>query len=173
MDDKLPPESPAELTAGIELVLCGNCGQPVIAGSRFCSSCGVALVPGETSALNPGVEDSGPITVIEPDLVAGLAPGEAVLVVRRGPEEGTRFELHGPVLTVGRAPDATIFLDDVTVSRKHATFTRSTDGWLLADAGSLNGTYVNKDRIDSYLLNSGDEVQIGKYRFLFFQVAAA
>jgi pSer/pThr/pTyr-binding forkhead associated (FHA) protein len=96
-----------------------------------------------------------------------------VLIVHKGPNEGTRFDLTGSPISVGRAPKSTIFLDDVTVSRSHATFTRGDDGWRLSDSGSLNGTYVNHSRIDSHQLKSGDVVQIGKYRFLFFQADPA
>lgn len=170
MSDEPLPETPAEMTANIELLVCTNCGQPVLPNSRFCSSCGAPLSPmADTSALGLP-EDTGPIPAIDPELIAGIAPGDAVLVIHRGPDEGTRFQLHEPRVSVGRAADATIFLDDVTVSRRHAEFTRGPDGWTLIDIGSLNGSYVNKNRIDQHVLSSGDEVQIGKYRFLFFQV---
>jgi Inner membrane component of T3SS, cytoplasmic domain/zinc-ribbon domain len=164
-----PPETPSELTASIQLLTCPTCGQPVTPGSRFCSSCGVSLVGGSDTGVLPSPEDSGPLPAIDPELLAGIAPGEAVLLIHRGPEQGTRFELRGDQLTAGRAPDATIFLDDVTVSRRHAVFSHGADGWTVADVGSLNGSYVNRNRIDEHLLVSGDEVQIGKYRFLFFQ----
>lgn len=95
--------------------------------------------------------------------------GEAVLVVTRGPDEGARFPLNGDLVTVGRASDADVFLDDVTVSRAHAEFLHGTEGWLLRDVGSLNGTYVDRERVDSRRLASGDEVQIGKYRFVFME----
>jgi pSer/pThr/pTyr-binding forkhead associated (FHA) protein len=89
-------------------------------------------------------------------------------VVQRGPNAGSRFLLDQEVTTAGRHPDSDIFLDDVTVSRKHATFTRTPGGYVLADAGSLNGTYLNRERIESAPLGNGDEVQIGKFRLLFF-----
>ncbi len=172
MSDASVPETPAEMTANIELVLCSNCGQPVLPNSRFCSSCGTALAVGDTTALPP-VEDSGPLPVIDPDAIAGLAPGEAALVIHRGPAEGARFELRDGLVTVGRGSDSTIFLDDVTVSRRHAEFSRTDSGWTVTDVGSLNGSYVNKKLIDSVELATGDEVQIGKYRFLFFEAPAA
>ena len=98
-----------------------------------------------------------------------LPVGSALLVVQRGPGAGSRFLLDKDVVTAGRHADSEIFLDDVTVSRRHATFTREGDTFTVADAGSLNGTYVNRDRIDTVVLKDTDEVQIGKYRLVFFQ----
>ncbi len=172
MSDASSPESPAELTANIDLKLCPNCQQPVLPNSRFCSSCGAALATGETTTMTP-VDETGPIPAIDPELLRGLAPGDAVLVIHRGPAEGVRFELKEPLVTAGRGPESTIFLDDVTVSRQHAEFARGEQGWTVSDVGSLNGSYVNKNLIDSQLLSTGDEVQIGKYRFIFLQVPAA
>jgi len=88
--------------------------------------------------------------------------------VQRGPSAGSRFLLDTDVVAAGRHPESEIFLDDVTVSRRHAEFRRTTDGFTVADVGSLNGTYVNRDRIDEVALQGGDEVQIGKYRLVFF-----
>jgi len=105
----------------------------------------------------------------EQEAITALPSGSALLVVRRGPNVGARFLLDADVTTAGRHPDADIFLDDVTVSRRHATFTREDDTFTVADAGSLNGTYVNRDRIDTVVLKDTDEVQIGKYRLVFFQ----
>jgi pSer/pThr/pTyr-binding forkhead associated (FHA) protein len=100
--------------------------------------------------------------------VDALPPGSALLVVQRGPDSGSRFLLDTDVVTAGRHPDSEIFLDDVTVSRRHAEFRRTPDGFRVSDVGSLNGTYVNRDRIDDVVLHGGDEVQIGKYRLVFF-----
>src|SRR5664279_3453326 len=97
-----------------------------------------------------------------------LPEGSALLVVQRGPSAGSRFLLDTDEVSAGRHPDSDIFLDDVTVSRRHAVFRRTSDGYLVADVGSLNGTYVNRDRIDEVLLSGGDEVQIGKYRLVYF-----
>ena len=88
--------------------------------------------------------------------------------MQRGPGAGSRFLLDADVVNAGRHPDSEIFLDDVTVSRRHAEFHREGESFTVGDAGSLNGTYVNRDRIDRVLLNDGDEVQIGKYRLVFF-----
>ena len=99
--------------------------------------------------------------------VEALPPTSALLVVQYGPNAGARFLLDGPRTTAGRSPDADIFLDDVTVSRKHAVFQIEGDQFVVRDVGSLNGTYVNRELIDSAVLRPGDEVQIGKYRLVF------
>jgi len=92
-----------------------------------------------------------------------------MLLVQRGPDAGARFLLDSDLITVGRHPDSDIFLDDISVSRRHATFERSDAGYAIADLGSLNGSYINRDRIDSEVtLTGGDEVQIGKYRLIYF-----
>ena len=119
------------------------------------------------------VDETGPLPPVDADLFRGLAPGDAVLVIHRGPEQGIRFELKEPLVTVGRGSDSTIFLDDVTVSRRHAEFARGPQGWTVSDVGSLNGSYVNKKLIDAQVLATGDEVQIGKYRFIFAQAPVA
>ena len=98
-----------------------------------------------------------------------LNRGTAVMVVWRGPNEGASYSLFGDVVEIGRSPESKIFLDDITVSRHHARLTHNAEGWTLTDAGSLNGSYVNRSRITAAtLLRSGDEVQIGKYRFTFY-----
>jgi pSer/pThr/pTyr-binding forkhead associated (FHA) protein len=107
-------------------------------------------------------------TDVMPSRVAGsLPPGMALLVVRRGPNAGARFLLERDVTTSGRHPDSDIFLDDVTVSRRHAEFHRAVSGFTVRDVGSLNGTYVNRERVESATLSNGDEVQIGKFRLVF------
>ena len=93
-------------------------------------------------------------------------------MVQRGPNTGARFLLDDDEVTAGRHPDSDIFLDDVTVSRRHAEFVRTADTFVVHDVGSLNGTYVNRDRIDEATLHAGDEVQIGKYRLVFYAAAA-
>ena len=100
--------------------------------------------------------------------IEALRPGTALLIVQRGPNTGARFLLDDDEVTSGRHPDSDIFLDDVTVSRKHALFVRSGGGYLVRDAGSLNGTYVNRERIDEAVLSTGDEVQIGKFRLVYY-----
>ncbi len=124
-----------------------------------------------TSTLHMGSLDDvleGADADVVPSRVAGsLPPGMALLVVRRGPNAGARFLLDHDVTTSGRHPDSDIFLDDVTVSRRHAEFHRGGSGFTVRDVGSLNGTYVNRERVESSSLSNGDEVQIGKFRLVF------
>lgn len=168
-------------------MFCTRCGQQNPDDAEFCARCGTALLrPGgpvpegggdvtATSSLSamhtglvpePEQETSSPGD--DGDAVVGLPDGAALLVVRRGPNAGSRFLLDASVTTAGRHPDSHIFLDDVTVSRRHAEFRRSDDGVIsVRDVGSLNGTYVNRERIDAVDLTGGDEVQIGKFRLVF------
>jgi pSer/pThr/pTyr-binding forkhead associated (FHA) protein len=112
--------------------------------------------------------DTGSISLEEQEAVAALPSGSALLVVRRGPNTGARFLLDSDVTTAGRHPDADIFLDDVTVSRRHAEFTRHGRRFEVKDLGSLNGTYFDGVRIESALLTDGAEVQVGKFRLTFY-----
>jgi pSer/pThr/pTyr-binding forkhead associated (FHA) protein len=97
-----------------------------------------------------------------------LEPGQGLLLVKHGPNAGSTFLLDEDVTTVGRNPESDVFLDDVTVSRKHAEFRRQPEGFFVHDLGSLNGTYVNRERVDVTKLASQDEVQIGKFKLVFF-----
>ena len=108
------------------------------------------------------------VTVEEQEAISALPSGSALLVVRRGPNTGARFLLDADLTTVGRHPDADIFLDDVTVSRRHAEFLRHGTAFEVKDLGSLNGTYYDGTRIDSALLSDGAEVQVGKFRLTFY-----
>ncbi|AQA25879.1 pSer/pThr/pTyr-binding forkhead associated (FHA) protein [Rhodococcus sp. PvR044] len=99
--------------------------------------------------------------------VEGLPAGSALLVVKRGPNAGSRFLLDQPTTSAGRHPDSDIFLDDVTVSRRHAEFRQDQNEFQVVDVGSLNGTYVNREPVDSATLVNGDEVQIGKFRLVY------
>ncbi|GAB39942.1 FHA domain-containing protein [Gordonia sp. w5E2] len=113
--------------------------------------------------------DAGAATSSEPadTGVERLSPGTALLVVKRGPNAGSRFLLDQPTTSAGRHPDSDIFLDDVTVSRRHAEFRLGDNEFQVVDVGSLNGTYVNREPVDSAALSNGDEVQIGKFRLVF------
>ncbi len=153
---------------------CRRCGHELADLARFCSQCGAPAVdvgPGSdtdtTGRLDVPVSSTGPLGPISAGTVGSVEPGAAMLIVRRGPSEGTSFLLEGPAVVIGRADDCDVVLDDVTVSRRHAEVYRGDGDWQLRDLGSLNGTYVNKDRIDEVALTGGDEVQIGKYRFVF------
>jgi pSer/pThr/pTyr-binding forkhead associated (FHA) protein len=132
-----------------------------------------------TALMSPDTEDTSNIPVVDADTqemavddvtaVENLPLGSAMLLVQRGPDAGARFLLDTDVVTVGRHPDSDIFLDDISVSRRHANFTRTESGYVISDLGSLNGSYVNRDRIDTDVaLTGGDEVQIGKYRLIYF-----
>jgi pSer/pThr/pTyr-binding forkhead associated (FHA) protein len=111
----------------------------------------------------------GDVTIEEQEAIAALPSGSALLVVRRGPNVGARFLLDADMTTVGRHPDADIFLDDVTVSRRHAEFLRSGRNFDVRDLGSLNGTYLDGNRIlDTVRLGDGAEVQVGKFRLTFY-----
>ncbi|GAA0359938.1 FHA domain-containing protein [Actinoallomurus spadix] len=162
---------------------CARCGHTNPDGARFCSSCGTPLTgeappfasePGAStstmslSAIQAAVEaeqDEGP--PIDHGGAEALPPGTALLLVKGGPNAGSRFLLDRDTTTAGRHPQSDIFLDDVTVSRKHVEFFRRDGRFSIRDAGSLNGTYVNRERVDETVLSSGDEVQIGKFRLVY------
>jgi len=119
-------------------------------------------------AVTPDAEAESGLSAAERSAVEALPAGSALLVVQRGPNAGARFLLDADKTTAGRRPDSDIFLDDVTVSRKHAEFLRRPGGsFSVRDVGSLNGTYVRRDRIEEAVLRDGDEVQIGKFRMIF------
>jgi hypothetical protein len=140
-------------------LICPRCGHDNLADANFCSSCGRALAdvaeePTESRTFEELEADGG-------SAVAGF-------MVRRGPMAGSRFELEAGTTSIGRHPEAHIFLDDITVSRQHAEVVSDAAGWRVRDTGSLNGTYVNRTRIDTESLHTGDEVQIGKFKLVFF-----
>lgn len=145
---------------------CPNCNHVGAIGARFCSNCGFRLdasvVADATGAL-PGPAADGPTDA------TGEAPASgAVLIVDRGADRGTRFPLEGDIVTVGRSNESDVFLDDVTVSRNHAELLHGSSSWVVRDKRSLNGTYVNGDRMEEARLNNGDRVQIGKFVFTFW-----
>lgn len=167
--------------------VCTRCGHRNAEASRFCSNCGAPLrggVPAERAsettstisisgleAYDSEVTGQTALPSLSPEAQAAvdaLPLGSALLVVRRGPNSGSRFLLDGDLTTAGRHPQSDIFLDDVTVSRRHVEFRRGPGGFTVSDVGSLNGTYVNRERIDEVALANGDEVQIGKYRLVFY-----
>ncbi|MFD7873738.1 FHA domain-containing protein [Streptomyces sp. NPDC059766] len=172
----------------VSALVCTRCGHRNGENSRFCSNCGAPLRPGLTperasettstisisgiEAYDAEVTGQTSVPTLSPEAQAAvdaLPLGSALLVVRRGPNSGSRFLLDGELTTAGRHPQSDIFLDDVTVSRRHVEFRRGQDGsFTVADVGSLNGTYVNRERIDEVPLANGDEVQIGKYRLVFY-----
>lgn len=161
-------------------MFCNQCGRRNPAGSRFCSACGAALGPGAegdltTTALPavvllPGDAGAEPYPLEAGDILHDVPTGGSVLVVTRGPNVGSRFVL-GPgeaVVTIGRHPESDVFLDDITVSRRHAEVRHHEGAYRARDVGSLNGTYLNRELIDEETsLSSGDELQVGKFRLLF------
>ncbi len=152
-------------------VFCNQCGHQNPTGSNFCSSCGAVLEHGgdeETTTITfVPVESAGEVEEELSVTIDEAEGGFGVLVVKRGPNAGSRFVLETELTRAGRHPESDIFLDDITVSRRHAEFARRADGYLVRDVGSLNGTYVNRERIDEGTLHNGDEVQIGKFRLVF------
>ncbi len=156
-------------------VFCNHCGHRNPPESSVCSSCGspLDLKTDRTITLTavdplqdaPGGEDDVVVTVSD------LPVGTAVLIVRSGAQAGDRFALTGAETRLGRHPDSEIMLDDITVSRRHASIERTAQGYVVTDAGSLNGTYVNQERIERAVLHHGDELQVGKFRLVLFERA--
>jgi pSer/pThr/pTyr-binding forkhead associated (FHA) protein len=149
-------------------VYCTRCGHRNPDDARFCGNCGHQLQEDATLSLSP-VDTEGEETgeeVFQP--AEELEHGQALLVVKRGANAGSTFLIDKDVTTAGRHPESDIFLDDVTVSRRHAEVRRRDDDFFVQDLGSLNGTYVNRERVEETELASGDELQIGKFKLVFF-----
>lgn len=157
-------------------VFCNQCGHRNPGDAAFCSSCGalldratdhtVTLAKLDPLQESPGGNDDA---VVDIDT---LQKGVASLVVRTGQQAGQAFALRDVVTRLGRHPDSEIMLDDITVSRRHAEVARTAAGYVLRDAGSLNGTYVNQQRVDETRLDRGDELQVGKFRLVFFELGS-
>ena len=148
---------------------CTKCGHRNEPGARFCSSCGAPVdVSGSTHETQQHVAVVVDVTQpIEVDPPLELVDDIPMLVVLKGRKRGSRFALDQETTTAGRHPDSDIFLDDVTVSRRHADFVRVGHEVLVRDVGSLNGTYVNRQRVDEAPLRHGDEIHVGKFRLVF------
>jgi hypothetical protein len=163
---------------------CRQCGHQNESGANFCSSCGAALPHDDETTIS--LAELAERLELDEELGAALAElpeGMGMVVVRRGPNAGSRFVLDQDVTTLGRHPDSDVFLDDITVSRRHAQIRRVTDtadaadtaesaghaGYEVADVGSLNGTYVDHKRIDTQVLHHLADVQIGRYVLVFLQ----
>ena len=146
---------------------CTRCGHRNPSDSKFCAKCGHPLQDDTTVGLQPTEieDDSGEIIDLP---LEDLQEGQALLVVKRGPNAGSQFLIEKDVTTAGRHPESDIFLDDITVSRRHAEIRRKSGDFFVHDMGSLNGSYVNRERVDNTQLASGDEIQIGKFKLLFF-----
>jgi FHA domain/zinc-ribbon domain len=155
-------------------MFCTNCGHKNSGGSNFCSSCGAPLTePGgsdttvtfQAGELDTDLEDEIHVT---PDELEG---DRGVLIVKRGPNAGSKFFLDTDVTEIGRHPESDIFLDDITVSRRHAEIRREGSTFSVNDVGSLNGTYINRERVEEAALQSGDEIQVGKFKLIFLSGA--
>lgn len=154
-------------------MFCTKCGHYNPENGVYCARCGAHLEKqessqGETTEGLPAVEaeTEEEIEIIPPP--EPLEKGNAILVIKKGPDAGMRFTISKSIICIGRHPESDIFLDDITVSRRHAEIHRAGVDFTLEDTGSLNGTYLNRERIEDTVLRSGDEIQIGKFRLLFF-----
>ena len=146
---------------------CQECGFVNAEGANYCQRCGAFLAHGveDTTAAWQVDDETGELKPVDTDR---LAAEDATLVIRAGGgRAGEVFTVKGEQMRIGRSPDAEIFLDDVTVSRNHALLVRRRDGLYIDDLGSLNGTYVNRRRIESHKLHDGDELQVGKYKLTY------
>ena len=147
-------------------IYCPECGYNNPESAHFCAKCGAALVVTEQGEQTETFSIGDPGDSL--DVVGDLGLQGAILVVRSGGgRAGETFGFNESPTVIGRSPECGIFLDDVTVSRKHAVLMLDGDRWRLEDQGSLNGTYVNRERVDSAVLSDGDEIQIGKYRLTY------
>ena len=149
---------------------CPECGFVNTEGANYCQKCGAFLADvtqehdNTTAAWQ--LDETGEIQAVDPEQVEDAA----TLVIRSGGgRSGETFPVEGERMRIGRSPDAEIFLDDVTVSRNHALLVRRRDGLYIDDLGSLNGTYVNRRRIESHRLQNGDELQVGKYKLTYLE----
>lgn len=145
--------------------VCHECGHVNQARANFCSSCGAGIPSDEITTDLPAVDlENDGIQEIDR---SGFGPHEGLFVVPQGPKAGARYALDSDRVTVGRHPESDIFLDDITVSRRHAEVRREGARYWVSDVGSLNGTYVNRERADDRELADGDELQVGKFKLVF------
>lgn len=158
-------------------VFCNSCGHRNPPGAAFCSACGSVLDRLEEHTItlakvDPLQDAPGTADDIQVDL-GGIEEGTALLVIRGGEEEGVHFVIGSGITRIGRGSENDIELDDITVSRQHCEITSANGAHVVSDKGSLNGTYVNQQRVDVAELNQGDEVQIGKFRLVYLESPGA
>ncbi len=147
---------------------CRTCSHDNEAGAKYCSSCGTPLeIDDDTTAALALIEDRQSLEAELGDILDQLPDGLGLVVVRRGPNAGSTYILDRDTTRVGRHPESEIFLDDVTVSRRHAVIERTADGYEISDAGSLNGTYVDHERVDRGPLRDMHEIQVGRFVLTF------
>ena len=147
---------------------CRRCGHQNEAGANFCSSCGHTLTREEETVSLAEIAERLELDEELGEALAELPAGMGMLVVRRGPNAGSRYVLDAEATALGRHPDSDVFLDDITVSRRHAVVRRLPDaGYEVSDVGSLNGTYVNHERVETAPLHYLDEVQVGRFILTF------
>jgi pSer/pThr/pTyr-binding forkhead associated (FHA) protein len=150
---------------------CPECGFINAPGANFCQKCGAHLAAdsdtGDQTTITYKVGETGELQAVDVEQIA--ADGGALVIRTGGGRAGESFAIEGDRMTIGRSPDAGVFLDDVTVSRNHALLVRRRDGLYIDDLGSLNGTYVNRRRIESHKLANGDELQVGKYKLTYLE----
>jgi FHA domain/zinc-ribbon domain len=147
---------------------CRRCGHENERGANYCSSCGASLGDEDETTLSiDAIEDRRAMEEELGDLLTELPEGMGLLIVRRGPIAGSTFVLDHDTTTLGRHPESDIFLDDVTVSRRHAEIKRGPDSYEISDVGSLNGTYVDRERIETAPLVDLNEVQVGRFVLKF------
>ena len=137
---------------------CARCGEPVAASDRFCAACGAPVAA-------DGEDHTETHPAVEVDVESGDRIG--TILVTKGANAGSKFALTDAVTTIGRHPDSGVFLDDVTVSRRHAEIRHTDEGFTLVDSGSLNGTYCNGGRIETVQLAEDDVIQVGRYKLVF------
>ncbi len=147
--------------------VCEECGHHNPASANFCSSCGAPVVPPERTTDHPAVDLGGGVDGVPEIDRSAFGPHEGLFVVLQGDKAGARYALDADLVTLGRHPKSDIFLDDITVSRRHAEVRRDGARYWVHDVGSLNGTYVNRERTDDRELIDGDELQVGKYKLVF------
>jgi pSer/pThr/pTyr-binding forkhead associated (FHA) protein len=152
---------------------CPECGFVNPEGANYCQKCGAYLGRGEAEGEEPTtmtykVDETGELQPIDIDEAVEEA-GAALVVRSGGGRAGESFTIDQDRMSIGRTPDAAVFLDDVTVSRNHALLVHRADGYYIDDLGSLNGTYVNRRRIESHKLADGDEIQIGKFKLSYLE----